>query len=196
MASPSPPAGDPPEATRYEVDAAGRISRVGGGWDAFARDNGAANLAAGAVVGRRLGDFITEPATRALYDSLLLRVRAGRRLTVPFRCDGPAVRRFMELAMEPGPEGSVRFEALLLSAEPRAPVALLDAAAPRSPEFLKVCAWCRMVEVAEEWREVEEAVEALGLFDARALPAITHGICPRCRAAVMAGATSGPGRGT
>ena len=30
------------------------------------------------------------------------------------------------------------------------------------------------------WRTLEEAVADMALFDAPALPAITHGICPAC----------------
>jgi hypothetical protein len=170
----------------YEVDRDGIITRVGGAWEAFARANGAPTLAGAAVVGRSLRLSIAESTTRLLYDALLVRVRGGRRVTVPFRCDGPAVRRFMELVMTPGPEDGVRFEAVLLSAEPRHPVSLLDASVPRSADLVKMCAWCRKVAVGERWCEVEEAVAALGLFGAPVLPAITHGICPACNAAVLA----------
>ncbi len=186
MDPPSPAAGGPPEATLYEVGADGTILRVGGGWDAFARANGAPGLAGTAVVGRPLLLSITEPTTRQLYDALLDRARGGRVVRVPFRCDGPAVRRSMELVMTPLPDGVVRFEAVLLSAEPRPPVPLLDPAAPRSADLVKVCAWCRKVAVGERWCEVEEAVAALGLFDAPFLPGVTHGICPACREGVLA----------
>lgn len=180
------------EPTLYEVDAGGRITSVSGGWDAFARENDAPRLAGGAVLGRPLLEFVSEPATAHLYAEILRRVRRGARVVLPFRCDGPGVRRSMELALSPLPGGAVRFEATLLAAERRPPVPLLDAAAPRTEGLLPMCAWCRRIPLGAAWVEVEAAVAALRLFESAAVPRITHGICPDCSRIVTAQARGSP----
>ena len=43
--------------------------------------------------------------------------------------------------------------------------------------FIRVCAWCRKVEVADEWVSFEDYMKVQ--HDVRS----THGICPSCRAA-------------
>ncbi len=174
------------EPTRYEVDAGGRISSVSGGWEDFARANGAPHLAGGAVLGRPLLGFVTEPTTAHLYARILDRVRRGARVVLPFRCDGPSVRRSMELVLSPLPGGAVRFEASLLAAEARPPVPLLDLAVPRDDGLVKMCAWCRRMPLGEAWVEVEVGVAALRLFETAAVPRISHGICPDCVRAVTA----------
>ncbi len=43
-------------------------------------------------------------------------------------------------------------------------------------DFIRVCAWCRKVEVANEWVSFEDYMKAQ--HDVKS----THGICPECRA--------------
>ena len=43
-------------------------------------------------------------------------------------------------------------------------------------DFIRVCAWCRKVEVAEEWVTFEDYMKLQ--HDVKS----THGICPTCRA--------------
>jgi hypothetical protein len=176
---------EPFQSTRYEVDSDGRIVSVGAGWDTFAVSNGAPQLAADAVIGRPLSEFMVGASTAHLYDALRLRIREGRRVVLPFRCDGPAVRRSMELFMEPAPNGHVRYEAVLRSSSERLPVALLDVETPRDTSLVTLCAWCRRIEVGVRWLEVEEGIRELRLFDVEKVPRITHGICPDCHRMMM-----------
>jgi hypothetical protein len=44
-------------------------------------------------------------------------------------------------------------------------------------DFIRVCAWCRKVEVGEKWLTFEEYMKRQ--HDVKS----THGICPECRAA-------------
>jgi hypothetical protein len=61
------------------------------------------------------------------------------------------------------------------------PVALLDPAVPRNPDtLLRMCAWCKKLDVEGTWLEIQDAIGRLRLFDHPAVPAITHGICDRC----------------
>ena len=41
-----------------------------------------------------------------------------------------------------------------------------------------VCAWCRRVSIAGEWREAIDEPDLLAALDDDAL--VTHGICPAC----------------
>lgn len=166
--------------TIYEVDGEDRVVRVGGAWDDFAGANDAPHLTESAVRGRKLESFMAEPTTIRIYGILMERVRRGEPVRVPFRCDGPAAIREMELALLPLPADGVRFEATLLGERPRSPVALFDVRLPRSGEFVRMCAWCRRVAVGERWVEAEEATRELRLFLSPRPPLISHGICAPC----------------
>jgi hypothetical protein len=107
---------------------------------------------------------------------------------LPFRCDGPGVRREMNIRIVARPGGRVvLFSARLRSEEVRdLPQRLLDPEVSRSDETLEMCGWCDRFEVDGEWVEVEEAALRLGLFDRRELPAVSHGICPDCSEMLLA----------
>jgi hypothetical protein len=119
---------------------------------------------------------------------LLRRVR-GEDLGVmlPFRCDGPGVRREMDIRITPHSAGRfVLFSAQLRSEEPRRFQPLLSADARRGEETLTMCGWCDRFLVGGEWVEVEEAAARLALFRREELPAISHDICPDCSAMLLA----------
>lgn len=171
----------------HRIDGEDVITGVNPEWTDFARENEAPELAGSGgdgVVGRALWDFISDKETRHLYRLMLGKVRSsGVAITLPFRCDSPGVRRFMEMTLDrAGPGGEVEFRCVLLREERREGEAtLLDRLSERSSEFVKVCSWCRRVYVGESgWKEPEDAVRELNLFDAPALPQLTHGVCPDC----------------
>lgn len=82
--------------------------------------------------------------------------------------------------MAPLQDHRLRLTGRLLREEPRPPLALFDATRERSDEFVIVCSWCKRVRVGADWREAEDAVAALGLFDAAVLPQLSHGMCDSC----------------
>ena len=101
------------EQSRYEyrIDAANTITHVSSAWEEFAQQNDAPELTAAAVYGRPILDFITGPVVRHLYQDLFDRVRQyHRHITVPFRCDGPDVRRFMRLDISPRDDNEINFD--------------------------------------------------------------------------------------
>ncbi len=110
-----------------------------------------------------------------------MRVRQhGRAVSIPFRCDGPAVRRFMELQMERCDRGRVRLVGRLLREEPRDRVPMLDAAVDHGDGSVAMCPWCKLVAVEDRWLEVESAVRELDLFESQHLPRIEHRVCSQC----------------
>jgi hypothetical protein len=120
---------------------------------------------------------------------LVRRIRGeARAVELPFRCDGPGVRRKMDIRIAANSSGRfVLFSARLRSEERRQEVQpLLSADVPRGAEMLTMCGWCDRFLVEGRWVEVEEAAARLGLFERVELPAITHGVCPDCGEMLMA----------
>lgn len=173
---------------RYRVASDLRIVWTSANWDSFARENGAPELAGGAVLGRSLWDFVEGSQTRAVYEVLLERVRdSGAEVTLPFRCDSPGVRRFMELRMTRPEDAEVELVAELIREETRAPVSLLDSGCPRAGDPIRICSFCKCVESRNgAWLEVEEAVEELGLEARTSLPPLLQAVCPACSEAAAA----------
>lgn len=168
---------------RYDIDASDRIVWVSTNWDAFALSNGGWNSCAGDVLNRPLMDFITGDEARIIWRHLLAKVRkTGHRLSLPYRCDGPAIRRFMEMTVHPLGQGGVSFVSTILHEEKRQPVALLDIAAPRGTAHMILCSWCNRTKADGNWIELDEAVRQGHLFSGPALPPLTHGICEDCAA--------------
>lgn len=175
--------GGPPAIRRftYRIDADDRLIFVTTEWLDFARENEAASLSSQAVTGQSLFSFIGDPETRHLYRIIIDRVRQSRSGTVlPFRCDSPGIRRFMELHITPMPEGAVEFDGRLIREEEREILPLLDPSVTRSDEIVVACSWCKRIDVDGSWFEVEDAVRRMGLFNQSRLPRISHGICIDC----------------
>jgi len=166
----------------YCIDSRDHITAVNDPWREFAIENGAAGLAHDTVVGRSLWSYVADSETLHLYQQMLRRLRTNRQsIRVPFRCDAPALRRYMELEMTVANDDSVCFTAEIVRLEPRAPVALLDDSHRRRDGLLRMCSWCKKVELDDKtWADVEEAVKRLRIFEQARLPHITHGMCDAC----------------
>jgi hypothetical protein len=174
-------------ALSYAIDEQDHLIKVDEGYYRFAEENGWAE--AGASLGRSLWDYVAGEEMKKLQRLLLRRIRdeVGD-VELPFRCDGPGVRREMDIRIVARPGGRVvLFSARLRSEEEREePQPLLDPEAPRGEETLNMCGWCDRFEVDGEWVEVEEAARRLELFDRPELPALSHGICPDCSELLLA----------
>ncbi len=168
----------------YRVDSLDCIVWVDPSWVEFARSNGAPELGADRILGHRLSEFVSGDEVRHLWGLVLQRVREEERpVTLPFRCDSPDRRRFMELDLAPLGDGRVELRARLLREEARDRVALLDSRVPRSDDVLPICSQCKRIQTPEdEWIEVEEGIQELDLFGAGLLPRLTHGLCDPCHA--------------
>ena len=176
------------ESLSYAIDDQDRLIKVDDGYYRFAEENGWDG--AGASLGRSLWDFVAGHEVKKLQRLLLRRVREGvRDVELPFRCDGPDVRREMDIRIAADKTGRVvLFSARLRDEEAREePQPLLDPDAPHDDgDFLPMCAWCDRFLVEGEWAEVEEAAKRLELFRRRATPTLDHGICPQCSGTLLA----------
>jgi len=124
-----------------------------------------------------------------LQRMLLRRVRGElRSVDLPFRCDGPNVRREMDIHIAAQSSGRfVLFSARLRTEDQREQFQpLLAAKTPRGAQTLTMCGWCDRFLVGRQWVEVEEAAARLGLFQLPEMPAIDHGVCPDCTELLLA----------
>jgi hypothetical protein len=168
------------------IDGADKIVHVNDAWLVFAGENTAPQLTATMVLNHPLWLFIQGQETSYLYRQIFSRVRAGvSPVKFPFRCDSPDCRRFMEMQLALLPDNAIQFMAHILREEWRDPIDLLDNSRDRSGEFVKVCSWCKKINIpGQGWGEIETAIEALDLFGHRPMPRMTHTICDSCRSAL------------
>jgi hypothetical protein len=164
----------------YRIDATDRIAWCNDAWDDFAARNDAQDFSSAQVRHRSIWDFLSDVSTRELYREIFARVRGGRTIRVPFRCDAPGCRRWMELELRAAGGGDIDSRASLLRDEIRLHESVLDATAERDERQLTVCGWCKRMAVDADWVEVEKAVDRLGLFGYPTLPLLSHGICEDC----------------
>ncbi len=183
----------------YRIDADAKLVWVGGGWEAFALENEAPTIADRSILGESLWRFVNGVETRHVYEMMFEKIRRDRTaVIVPFRCDSPDMRRYMELRIGLASSSGDELElvAVLLRTEPRPSAPLLEPRGSRSRELLGICSFCKRVEVmAADWVEVDEAVSRLELLAAANLPNLSHGVCPDCRSRVQELMTPGhPGQ--
>lgn len=165
----------------YRLNRRDEFIFVDEGWGSFAAANDALDLMPELVLSRPLWDFISDETTVQLYREILRQARAGHPARFGFRCDAPELRRGMEMIVTGLGGGEVQFETRVLREEWRPRQELLARYVARAGEMLRMCGWCKRVDVgAGRWEEVEDAVKALSLFEREALPALTHGICEAC----------------
>lgn len=173
----------------YRVDVEDRIIGVSDNWCTFANANNAWGhpLRPEDVMGHKLWDFIQDFETQHLYQELFRRARRGTTSqSIPFRCDSPRERRYLELFVEALPAESIKITSTILRTEPRDPVSLLDVKTPRSTDMVTVCSMCKKIRVSpQEWTGIEEGLSRLRLFEVDRMPRLTHGLCPLCYEAAM-----------
>jgi hypothetical protein len=166
----------------YELDADLRIISVDARWSEFANSNDAPELALPpGPLGQSALSCVADSTSALLYERLFHRVlETNMTIALPFRCDSPTRRRYMNMIIEPRSPAGLRIETTLTRIEERPVMALLDRDRPRGSDLLRMCGWCKSVDVAGRWCEVEDAVAEMRLFERDRLPRVTHGMCPRC----------------
>lgn len=166
----------------YSIDSQDRLITANSEWDAFALENYAPELTFERIKYASLWDFIYDTETRHIYRLILEKVRNFTvSVRLPFRCDSPDRRRFMEMEILPLEAKSVVFNTSIIREEKREPVRLLGAFVERSEQFIRMCSWCKCVILDDgSCMEVEEAVRRWELFNEPKLPKISHGVCASC----------------
>jgi hypothetical protein len=177
------------------IDETDKIVHVNDDWLAFARENTAPQLIASVVLNQHIWRFIQGQETSYLYQQIFSQVRAGRSsVKFPFRCDSPDCRRFMEMQLSLLPGGAIEFISHILREKWRDPADLLDAPQDIAREYLKICSWCKRINIpGRGWGEIEAAIVDLDLFGHRPMPRMTHTICDSCRGALRLELPQEPG---
>jgi hypothetical protein len=102
------------------------------------------------------------------------------------RCDSPDLRRYLKLRITPAADGGIDFVTETICTEQREFQHILDANAKRADGLIVACSWCNKLRIGENcWQEAEDAIGALALFETDAIPALSHGMCEECYAAIM-----------
>jgi hypothetical protein len=177
------PARTPGMVVEYWIDADDIVFCSGDGWVDFARENDAPELV-DLEPGRTLWSHFDGDEVRDLWRALVARVRGQlTAATVPLRCDAPDARRWFEMTITPGDDGTVRFRSALLLEEPRPALSVLDVQTERdsAAPAISVCSWCGQAHDASGWVGIEELVRGRRLLEETLVPSISHGICPSCR---------------
>lgn len=172
-----------PDVVRYTLDKEDRLVCIGPAWSRFAKENRAERLAElEMVLGEPIWRYIAGNEVREIHRMMFESVRISNRgIRFPYRCDAPAMRRFMELEISPEPDRGLSIVSRMLRSSVRPPVELLEATARDPNRLLRICSWCKRVQAPNaRWMEVETAARELGLAGTNKLPRLTHGICPDC----------------
>jgi hypothetical protein len=164
------------------LDADDRIMAVNDEWVDFARENDAPHLDRPAVLHRSIWEFVTSGEMQAIYELIINRVRTGQAtMWVPFRCDAPDQRRFMEMEVAPLSGGQVRMSSRIRHLEPRPAIGPWHSTRQPGQRIVTVCSWCKRVEVRPKvWAEVEDALALLQPAPGEAAPGLSHGFCEPC----------------
>ncbi len=177
-----------PQIVRFSIDASDRIVDVGDDWDSFALENDAqADLFSDEILHRSFWDFISDDTLEHVYPRMITMVRAGESLDFAFRCDSPALRRFLTLRMRPTGSGGVEFETETVRTEEREFQPLFNKQGAKVGELVVACSWCNKIRTGMNvWQEAEDAVAALGLFENQVTRPLSHSMCEVCYEAVTA----------
>ena len=166
----------------YCIDQNDHLVEINDHWDVFANENNCHSLGKNSVYGLPIWNFITGDETRHIHRVLLKRAKSkGAIKDLPFRCDSPEYRRFMELSITPKDNGFIEYRCKLIKTEVRDTPSIFVNENNSKTTFLKMCSWCNKFEVAKDnWVEIEEAVNCLELLSGEELPGISHAMCDAC----------------
>ena len=165
----------------YRINSRDEIVFVNDKWNQFASANNSVNLMKHEVIRKPIWSFITDYSTRELYQQMVETVRKGKTIQFKYRCDSPDRRRFMEMAITFHKDNNVQFESKTIFTEERHFQKLLDVGANRSDNFLVMCSFCKKVNIKEDdWLNVEDAMQAMRIFESDEVALLSHGICKEC----------------
>jgi hypothetical protein len=161
----------------FLLNAQDEIIAVGEHWDAFAIENGAAELCGNAVIGKPLLDFVSGNVTRRFVHQLLQTVRANQRdLALDYRCDAPLQRRYMRMSISQI-DGNLHFLHSVLKIEDRKQPLNFIKAPQRTKETKIRCSICNLVRVGDEWMEPETLLQG----DSSGEMMVIYGVCQSCQ---------------
>lgn len=165
-----------PLVTVYRVNAFDEIVYVDDSFRELAYMAGVPDLPE-RVLGTSLFRHLTGEPTKQWYRYLLQHVRRSGIAHFEFHCDTPTFVRLHQMEMRKREDSSVEFTAMLLSSQERDFVKLLDWGSARSLETVLMCSVCMRIKSVMGWTNVEQAAQALQVFEEPLPPRIIYTIC-------------------
>jgi hypothetical protein len=125
--------------------------------------------------------YVSGDETTRLYEAVCAHVRSsGQPASFPFRCDAPLSKRFMQMTISPGPDGSLSFASRQLREEVSSR-GIAYICRPRvTPSLILRCSICNRLRVGGRWCDPTEAIAEGGLFVNTAPLQIAYSICGEC----------------
>jgi len=166
----------------YCLDQMDTITHVNDDWIEFAMENAQEGFVPNLVIGQPLWNFINSSKVQHLYSIVFGKARQGLFIHgLPYRCDAPDRRRFMEMDLLPADDAIIQIKSTIVREEAREYVPLLSDFRDMSSKILTICSFCKKVRIGENhWEEIEEVIKLLGLAEAWPLPQLSHGVCEKC----------------
>ena len=161
----------------FRLDKSDRITETGGAWDTMAHENGGDALCGGTVIGHPLYDYVSGDVSKMFVRTVIDGVRVLQRpRALPYRCDSPGLRRYMEMAITCEPGGGLLLEHRLLRTE--ATGRRFDFQTSNAPlrQMIVRCTHCNAIKHEGRWGEPEAVLpeQVSGAL------AVVYGVCPRC----------------
>jgi hypothetical protein len=193
---------DAMDGVAYIVNQNGTIIAIGEpNWTTFATNNDAPDLTSAAVVGTCLFDVISGDGLRQAYRQMHAAISEGRRAAAGFqyRCDAPALERYMHMSIrlirECSGDTLLLYQSQVLKEAPRPDVDLFGRQwRTKRPDSLTadlvvvLCSFCHRVawpigadEAHRFWISPQAYYREGGPGDI----AVSDGICPACYASVF-----------
>jgi hypothetical protein len=167
----------------YRLDSRDCFLAMNRKWSIFAAENGAPELAGERLVGEPLWRYVGGADVTRIYREVFWKVREQRiQVAFPFRCDSQDVRRDMLMKVLPRENNDLEIQCITKSVLPHLTSETDDEASVFDPatDLLRICSWCKSVNLEDRWIALEAAIKRLNLFSRPSAPQLTHTICPDC----------------
>jgi hypothetical protein len=165
----------------YKIDSNDIIVDGNIEWNDFTEKDHPSELTKNKFIGNSLWDYITDPEKVHIYQIIMEKVRhSNKPIELPFRSDTKDMRQYMKLKIIPLPDNCLEFQSTLEREESKNIVTLLVADICKTGDQMLMCSWCHKLKLPDRWREIEEAIKILRLFEEKKIPQISHGICADC----------------
>lgn len=167
----------------YSIDKNNIIRSIDTHFIAFANANGW-DSAESDVIDRHLGEFISGNEIKLLTEKLIEKVRITKRpISIPYRCDSPDVRRYLEMRLQLYPDNQILFANRILRVIPQDLPSYSFSRSTDCKDSISVCSWCNQAKLKEnQWVDIDVAIKTLDLMAGDPKLKITHGLCNSCQA--------------
>jgi len=160
----------------YWLNSEDAIIAVGSTWDTFAGENEGPGVVSGLIVGRSLWEFISGDPTRMWLSSILTLARIrDETVSRPYRCDSPTVKRFMNLEIKKGADGSLHLVHSLVRVEAMSVPCRVNPSPSAGKKMMQRCSVCNRFNTAKGWMEAEDLDTPVG-----SPIAVIYAVCSDC----------------